>query len=115
MPTSDRLASEPGSEDRCLVHGVREDNWQRLTSMIDPLLAMLFQGVCSLVAYESSNSSSLSRDVIFYVLMFDFMMGFLFVFGAKWLRCAKMGVAALLSAGLGFLMTMALVVIYKIG
>lgn len=113
--SSDHLPTEPGSEDRCPVHGVCEDNWQRLTTMVDPLLAAIFQGACSLLAYESSNGSSLARDAIYYVVVFVCVLGFLFAFGGRWFRCAKMEGIGLLFAGLGFLLTMALVVIYKIG
>lgn len=99
--------------DRCPIHGVREDKWQ--SNMVDPLVAMIFQGLGSLAVSNGSSGSSLARDVLFYALMFDCVLGFLFALGGKWLRCAKMEGIGLLAAVLGFLMTMALLVIYKIG
>lgn len=99
--------------DCCPIHGVREDKWQ--SNMVDPLVAVIFQGLCSLAVAKSSSGSSLARDVLFYALVFDCVLGFLFAVGGKWLRCAKMEGIGLLAAALGFLMTMALFVIYKIG
>ncbi|KAF8014078.1 hypothetical protein BT93_H0038 [Corymbia citriodora subsp. variegata] len=81
-------------------------------SMVDPLLSVIVQGACSLVAYKKSEGFSLAKNVLLYVLVFVYVLGFVSALGAKlFTRYKKLGVIALVAAALAFLMTMALVVI----
>lgn len=113
--SSDRVPSEQRLGDYCFYHHAHEDNWQRLISMVDPFIAVNVQAACSLVAYKKSDGSSPAKDVLFYLLVTVYVLGFLSAFASKWFRCYKMGVIGLVATVLGFLMTLALVVIYKIG
>lgn len=103
--SSDGIPSELRSVDP------HEDTWQRLAAMVDPLLGLTFQGAFSLVGYRSSDNSSPTKVVLLYLLVFVYVFGFLSALAGKWFRCYKMGGMALLAAALGFLMTMALVVL----
>ncbi|KAK2632315.1 hypothetical protein EUGRSUZ_L01727 [Eucalyptus grandis] len=115
LHSSGRVHNDPRLGDLCSYHNAPEDNWERLTTMVDPLLGVIIQSACSLVAYKKSDGSSIGKDVLFYLIVAVDVLSFLVALAGKWFRCYKMGGIGLLAAALGFLMTMALVVIYKIG
>lgn len=83
----------------------------RLTPAIlgDPLFEVIIQGAFSLMGYKKSNGASPAKDLVLYLLVFVYVLGFLSALGGKLFRNSTMGGIAMVAAALGFLMTMALV------
>ncbi|XP_056165421.1 uncharacterized protein LOC130137662 [Syzygium oleosum] len=88
------------------VHG-----FSRLAILGDPLFDVNVQGAFALGAFKTSNASSPAKDVLLYLLVFVYAFGFLSALGGKGFRSSKLGAIGSVAATLGFLMTMALLLL----